>query len=94
MKFAGLLLSALAIAAPGLRADNTHDGSASARLVVSATVVSTCSIASTNGQVTLRCARGATGVVRVDNRIAPGAEPRDTVLARTTAAGTLVTIDF
>ena len=98
MRFAPLLsvlvVAALAIAAPGLRADDGGERSASAHLVVSATVVSSCSVASANGQVTLRCARGGADNVRVGNRIVTSAESHNAAVARTTTTGTLITIDF
>jgi len=68
--------------------------SASAALLVSATVVSNCNVATAQGQVSFRCSHGARGPVRVNGQDQPASDPRETPTSRASVTGSLVTIDF
>lgn len=85
--FAGVVAAAAHLAA----ADGVR--SASAVLHVSATVVSSCRVATAQGQVDLRCAHGALGPVRVDGETRSASDPQPTP-SHTPPSGSLVTIDF
>ncbi len=90
-------LSCCALAGVLLRGSAMADGrdqSASAPLLVSATVVSSCAVATANGQVAFHCAKGARGPVRVGEGVVTVAVAAETHIVRHTTAAGLVTIDF
>ena len=68
--------------------------SSSAPLVVSATVVSSCAVATTSGRVIYRCTGSAVGPVRVSGQDVRTPDARPAAPVHTSVAGPLVTIDF
>lgn len=91
MRFAVVVSFAVFLAAQQFAA---AEESRSASLLVSATVVSSCSVATANGQVAFRCSHGARGPVRINGQNQPAPDPREAPTSRTSVSGSLVTVDF
>ncbi len=68
--------------------------SASASLMVSATVVSSCAVATTPAGAIYRCTGAAVGLVRVSGRDVRPPDVRPAGAVHTAVTGSLVTIDF
>lgn len=68
--------------------------SRSAVLLVSTTVVSSCSVSTSPDQVAYRCARGARGLVRINGQTHRVSADSAAVAERVTVTGPLTTIDF
>lgn len=90
-----LVLSSLVVLVPAcLAAADERGQSASAPLFVSATVVSSCAVATGQGQVAFKCTRGALSAATESNPTVPATMQAVASPARTTVTASLVTIDF
>jgi cytochrome c biogenesis protein CcdA len=89
-----VVVSLAVVLTASLSAAAESERSASAALGVSATVLSSCSIATTLGLVALHCAHGALGSVRVNGSNRPTPDPQETALSHMSVTGSLVTVDF
>jgi len=68
--------------------------SRSATLLVTATVVSSCSVTSSRDQIAYRCTRAARGPVRVNGQSLVSLNAQGATSSQTSVTGSLVTIDF
>ena len=91
VRFAVTLVAVVAAAAHIAADDGVR--SVSGVLHVSATVVSSCRVATSQGRVDVLCAHSALGPVRVNGKTRSASDPRP-IPPHAPPSGSLITIDF